>query len=167
MADLTSGWNLSLTAIVHTLTPMSFARLTLTAVLLGGSVASFFLDWSSNHLLSAAWHPHARFHGGLLLFLLAGVSITGTWLLWRKSKEPQVAITAAALISLSFWTPLFYVAFLVPGSTPWAGPVGHEPRFSGGVFYPNMVVAAVVVALTLGAWAAGWRAASRSVSAAR
>ncbi len=146
---------------------MRFARLTLTAVLLGGSVSSFFLDWSSNHLLSAAWHPHARFHGGLLLFLLAGVSITGTWLLWRESKEPQVAITTAALISLSFWTPLFYVAFLVPGSTPWAGPLGQEPHFNGGVFYPNMLVAAIVVAVTLCAWVAGVRAASPAQSIPR
>ena len=140
---------------------MKFARLTLTVILLAGSAASFFLDWSSNHLLNPLWHPHARFHGALLLFLLAGVSLTGTWLLWRRSKEPEVALTVAALLALSFWTPLLYVASLVPGSSPWAGPVGAEPRVAGQVFYPNMVAAAVVIAITLAAWRAGLRSALR------
>ena len=76
------------------------ARLILTAVLLAGAAASFVLDWSANHLLNPAWPGHAKFHGALLLFLLAGVSLTGVWLLWRESKEPEVALSAAALISV-------------------------------------------------------------------
>jgi hypothetical protein len=48
------------------------ARMLMTSVLLGGSLLSFVLDWSSNHLLNPLWHPHARFHGALLLFLFAG-----------------------------------------------------------------------------------------------
>jgi hypothetical protein len=131
---------------------MNLARAFLTAILLGGAGLSFILDWSSNHLLNPEWHPHARFHGGLLLFMLAGVSLTGTWLMWRKSKEPQVALTAAALLALSFWTPLLYVGSVVPGATPWAGPAGSQPHIGGAVFYPNLAVAAVFVLLTVGAW---------------
>ncbi len=112
---------------------------------------SFFLDWSGNHLLSPEWHPHARFHGGLLMFLLAGVSLTGTWLPWRKSKEPHIAILTAALIALSFWSPLLYVGSIVPGATPWAGKSGTAPHIGGHVFYPNIAVAVVFVLLTLGA----------------
>ncbi|MCU1262871.1 MAG: hypothetical protein JWO80_5756 [Bryobacterales bacterium] len=141
---------------------MKTSRAILTTILLGGSAISFFLDWSSNHLLSPEWHPHARFHGGLLLFLLAGVSLTGTWLLWRKSQEPQIALTVATLIALSFWTPLLYVGSLVPGSTPWAGTPGREPHIGGQVFYPNMAVAALFVLLTLGAWWLGRRASQRA-----
>jgi hypothetical protein len=136
---------------------MRTVRIILTAILLGGSAVSFYLDWSGNHILSPDWHPHARFHGGLLLFLLAGVSLTGTWLLWRKSQEPQIAIAVASLISLSFWTPLLYVGSIVPGSTPWAGPQGREPHVAGMVFYPNMAVAVLFVLLTLGAWWFGSR----------
>src|SRR5437764_8499131 len=95
------------------------AKVLMTFVLLGGSILGFVLDWSSNHLLNPLWHPHARFHGALLLFLLTGVSATGVWLLWRASKEPEVGVAVAALISLSFWTPFFYIAFLLPSSTPW------------------------------------------------
>ena len=83
------------------------ARVLMTFVLMGGSVLSFVLDWSSNHLLNPLWHPHARFHGALLLFLLAGVSIMATWLLWRRSKEPEVAFMVATAISVAYWTPLF------------------------------------------------------------
>ena len=84
------------------------AKVMLTLVLLGGAASSFVLDWSPNHLLNPAWHPHARFHVAQLLFFHAGVALTGTWLLWRKSKEPLVAVWAATLIAASFWMPLFF-----------------------------------------------------------
>ena len=134
------------------MTRMNLGKLLMTFVLVGGTVSSFFLDWSANHLLNPAWHPHARFHGGLLLFFLAGSSAIGVWLLWRKSNEPEIAFRAAALISLSFWSPLFYVASVLPGSTPWAGKPGSMPRIAGEVVYPNMVVAGVFLLLTAAAY---------------
>jgi hypothetical protein len=134
---------------------IKLARVILTAVLVGGAVASFVLDWSANHLLNPAWHGHAKFHGALLLFLLAGVSLTGVWLLWRDSKEPEVAITAAALISASFWTPLFYITTLLPGSTAWAGDPNAVPHLGGHVFLPNLVVAAGFLVATAAAWFLG------------
>src|SRR5258706_16039406 len=74
---------------------MGLGRLLLTGILLLQSVLGFALDWSGNHLLNPLWHPHARFHGALLLFLLTGVSLMGVWLLWRQSKEPEIAIVVA------------------------------------------------------------------------
>jgi len=127
---------------------VKLARVLMTLILLGGSVLSFVLDWRSNHLLNPLWHPHARFHGALLLFLLAGVSVMGTWLLWRRSMEPEVAFKVAAAISVAYWTPLFYIPFLLPSSTWWAGRPGAEPRIDGMVIYPNLVVAALVLLLT-------------------
>jgi hypothetical protein len=128
------------------------ARIILTIVLAAQAISGFALDWTPNHLLNPLWHPHARFHGGLLLFLLSGVSAVGVWLLWRESAEPHVGITVAALLSLSFWTPFFYVADLVPGATPWAGDPAHVPHLAGHVFYPNQAVAAVAIAITVVAW---------------
>src|SRR3954468_21820056 len=125
------------------------ARVLMTFVLMGGSVLSFVLDWSPNHLLNPLWHPHARFHGALLLFMLAGMSGTAIWLLWRNSSEPNVALRAAALLSLSFWTPLFYVTSVLPGATSWAGAPDADPRLSGSVVTPNLIVAAVFVLIAV------------------
>ena|SRR5215203_4821667 len=141
--------------VFETMRKLTVARLILTGVLVTGVVASFALDWSANHLLNPAWAGHARFHGALLLFLLAGVSAAGVWLLWRESREPHVAITAAAAISLSFWTPLFYITSILPGSTAWAGNPNAIPMIAGHVVLPNLVVASGFIALTGVAWTIG------------
>jgi hypothetical protein len=124
------------------------AKIVLTLVLAVGAVASFVLDWSPNHLLNPLWHPHARFHGALLLFFLGGVSATGIWALWRKSKEPELAVKVAALISVCFWTPLFFIPFLLTSSSWWAGESGGEPRILGRIIYPNLLVAGFFLLLT-------------------
>ena len=134
------------------MTRIRVAKVLMTFVLLGGSLLSFVLDWSPNHLLNPLWHPHARFHGALLLFLLAGVSITGTWLLWRRSPEPQVAFRVAAALSVAYWTPLFYIPLVLPSSTWWAGKPGAEPRLDGVMVYPNLVVAGLFLLLTAAAY---------------
>ncbi len=131
---------------------MKLGKLILTSILLLQSVLGFVLDWSANHLLNPLWHPHARFHGALLLFLLTGVSLMGVWLLWRPSKEPEIASTVAAIISFSFWTPFFYATILLPSSTLWAGDPAKIPHLGGAVFYPNVAVAGVFLAMTGAAW---------------
>jgi hypothetical protein len=120
----------------------------MTILLAASSSLSFILDWSPNHLFNPLWHPHARFHGALLLFFLAGVALTGTWLLWRRSAEPETAVTVAALLSASYWLPLFYIPYLLPSSSWWAGRPGSEPHVADVVFYPNLAVAALFLVLT-------------------
>ena len=131
---------------------LHISKIILSIVLLGGSVMSFALDWSRNHLLNPLWHPHARYHSAILLFLFAGVACTGAWLLWRRSLEPKVAITAAALLSASYWTPFFLVPFLLKESSWWAGTPGHEPRVGGVIIYPNLIVVGMFLAVTFFAW---------------
>jgi hypothetical protein len=133
------------------------ARILLTVVLIGGAAMSFVLDWSSNHLLNPLWHPHASYHSAILLFLYAGAASTATWLIWRRSKEPSVAFTAASLISLSYWTPFFYVPSLLPQASYWAGIPGHEPHVGGHILYPNLVVVCLFAAITVIAWFLGTR----------
>jgi hypothetical protein len=145
------------------MTRTTLARVLMTILLIGGSLLSFALDWSPNHLLNPLWHPHARFHGALLLFLLAGVSGMGTWLLWRRSREPEVAFKVSLTICIAYWTPLFYIPFLLPSSTWWAGKPGSEPHINGGVFYPNLVVAAVFLVVSILAY---WLSRSTSSPAA-
>lgn len=131
------------------MTRITFARVLMTAILLGGSVLSFVLDWSPNHLLNPLWHPHARFHGALLLFLLAGVSVLTTWLLWRRSPEPDLGLKIGLGIAIAYWTPLFYIPFLLPSSTWWAGKPGAEPHLNGVLIYPNLIVAAIFLLAAL------------------
>jgi tryptophan-rich sensory protein len=137
----------------------TLARCILTFVLIGGAAMSFLLDWRSNHLLNPLWHPHARYHAAVLLFLFAGAACVATWLLWRRSREPDVAFTAASLLSLAYWLPFFYVPFLLPKSSYWAGIPGHEPRIAGAIIYPNLFVVAVFVILTAVGWSLGRSAA--------
>lgn len=131
---------------------LKIARVLLTASLLGGATLSFVLDWSPNHLLNPAWHPHARFHAAQLLFFHAGVALTGTWLLWRKSREPLAAIAAAAMMSASFWMPLFFITSLLPGSNVWPGGPETIPRLGPYVFYPNLAVAAAFLLVIFLSW---------------
>lgn len=127
-------------------------RILLTGILVTQAVLGFVLDWSDNHLLHPMWHPHARFHGALLLFLLAGVSGLGVWLLWRNSKEPEVAAAAAAVICIAFWSPFFYSSQLLPGSSLWAGDPAHIPHLMGRVFYPNVLTAGIFLVATFIGW---------------
>jgi tryptophan-rich sensory protein len=135
--------------------PARSGRILLTFVLVGGAAMSFLLDWSPNHLLNPLWHPHARYHSAILLFLFAGIAATATWLLWRPTAEPRTAFTAAALLSLSYWTPFFYVPLLLKPASYWAGIPGHEPHIHGLLVYPNLVVVGLFVALTLLGWRLG------------
>jgi len=140
---------------------IQIGRSLLTFVLAVGALMSFVLDWSGNHLLNPLWHPHARYHAAILLFLFAGVASVGIWLLWRSSPEPEVAFTAASLLSLAYWTPFFYVPFVLPAASYWAGTPGHEPRWMGAIIFPNLVVVTTFVLLTATGWWFG-RAASRN-----
>jgi hypothetical protein len=119
----------------------------MTFVLVTQAALGFLLDWTPNHLLNPAWHPHARFHGALLLFLLAGSCGTCLWLLWRKSQEPRIALIASAAISAAFWAPFFFVTALLPGSTLWAGNPSTVPHIAGHQYFPNVVVAALFLVL--------------------
>jgi len=127
-------------------------RWLLTLVLLGGALMGFILDWQGNHLHNPLWHPHARYHAAILLFLFGGVAGVGTWLLWRPSKEPEVACTTAALLSLAYWTPFFYVPYVLPVASYWAGVPGHEPRVAGMIVYPNLLVVMLFVVMTVAGW---------------
>ncbi len=131
----------------------------LSFTLAGGAVVAFLVDWNVTHVFNPLWHPHARDHIATNLFFFAGVASVATWLLWRPSREPAV-FTAAALFSLAFWTPFFYVPLLAPTASYWAGAPGTEPRIAGAIVYPNLVIFAIFILLTAAGWWMGrssWR----------
>jgi hypothetical protein len=110
-------------------------------------------DWNTTHLFNPAWHPHARFHNALYLFLLDGMSLVVLWLLWRRSPEPDLGVTVATLFSTAVWTPFFFIEALIPGTSLVA--IDNLPVVTvGGMrFEPNVVIAAVMFLLTfIGYW---------------
>ena len=68
---------------------MTLGKWMMTFVLVAQAVLGFVLDWSPNHLLNPLWHGHARFHGALLLFQVAGVSATGVCCSGGNRKNPR------------------------------------------------------------------------------
>ena len=78
--------------------------------------------------------------------------MTATWLLWRRSKEPEIAFVMAAAVSAAYWTPLFYIPLILPAASWWAGKPGAEPHLEGMVFYPNLAVAGVFLLITIVAY---------------
>ncbi len=83
------------------------------------AAAAFLVNWSPSHLFSPLWHPEAKFQAALLLFFLAGACLTGIGAMWMQASRQPIRI--AGLLSLSFWTPIFYIKLLLPDSAAWAG----------------------------------------------
>ena len=142
----------------------------LTFLLVAGAVVSVAVDWNASHIFNPDWHPHAVFHDVVLLGFLCLTSGWATWLLWRRTAEPRVALLTAASVPVFFWG-MFPVAWAVPGSSPSAEWGGDAPAFldivdadittrphdhghAHGVLdhiplFPNEILAVVIVALTL------------------
>lgn len=122
------------------------ARGALSAFVLAGPLISFPLDWAPNHLLNPLWHDHARFHGALLLFYFLGASLASLYLLWHPRVPVRPAAVGAFAGMASFWAPLFWIPYVLPGATAWASDPSRIPSLGGVRYYPNLVVAGLFLA---------------------
>lgn len=128
-------------------------RIILSTVLIDTGVVSTAVDWNSSHIFNPTWVPHARFHDIAMLHLLNGVCILALWLMWRRSKEPEIGVRVAALIPVIFWGAFFYGTILVPGTSLKADPNEVLPSIAGIPLYPNVIVALINVVLAgVGYW---------------
>lgn len=125
------------------------SRILLSVVLVTTAVVSVAVDWNTTHLFNPDWHPHAKFHDAVMLWLLSGMSIVALWLLWRRSAEPDLGYTVAMLVPVIFWSPFFFVTLLVPGTSLQADLNEAPPRIAGIPIYPNVAVATISVVLAL------------------
>ena len=118
-------------------------------VLVVGAVISTAVDWNTTHLFNPTWHPHARFHDALFLLMLDGTTLIVLWLLYRPSREPDVAVIAATLFALAVWTPFLYIETLIPGTSLLASNDVPVLKLAGLVLPPNLAIAIVLIVLTL------------------
>jgi hypothetical protein len=136
------------------------SRILLSVVLVTSAVVSVAVDWNTTHLFNPEWHPHAKFHDAVMLWLLSGMSIMALWLLWRRSAEPALGYTVAMLVPVIFWSPFFFITLLVPGTSLQADLKEPPPMIGSIPIYPNVVVATISVILALTGYGLYW--ASRS-----
>jgi hypothetical protein len=122
-------------------------KLLLSFVLIAGAAVSVLVDMNHTHLFNHHWHPHAVFHDALMLLFLCGVSLLALWVLWRRSAEPAVGLRVAALVPVLFWTPFYYITWLLPHSSLNATDEAL-PVVAGVTVYPNVVVATLLLVLT-------------------
>lgn len=125
------------------------SRILLSVVLVATAVVSVAVDWNTTHIFNPEWHPHAKFHDVVMLWLLSGMSIMALWLLWRRSTEPDIAYTVAMLVPVVFWSPFFFVTLVIPGASLQADLKEAPPIVAGIPIYPNVAVATVCVLLAL------------------
>ena len=128
-------------------------RVLLTILLVATAGVSVFIDTRpDSHLFDDAWPAHAVFHDVMLLAYLSLLCVSGVWLTWRKGPEPSKDAAVAALICGGFWATFFLAAWF-PGASPAAHP--GEPPPVGGIGrmgYPNMLIAAAAVPLSVLGW---------------
>lgn len=125
------------------------SRILLSVVLVSTAVVSVAVDWNTTHIFNPEWHPHAKFHDVVMLWLLSGMSIMALWLLWRRSTEPDIAYTVAMLVPVVFWSPFFFTMLVIPGTSLKANLNEALPVVAGIPIYPNVAVATVSVILAL------------------
>ena len=127
------------------------AKILLSVLVVATTLVSIIADWNSSHVFNPDWSPHAKFHDIMLLTLLVGLLPLLLWLLWRKSAEPEVAVKVTTSILIVFWGS-FYLNYFIPGTSPQAFPDVAPPSLWGIPLYPNMVVAAIIIILSLVAY---------------
>jgi len=108
---------------------MLIGRILLTVALLSTLFGPIGADWNDTHVFNADWPPHARFHSVVGLFVTIGFSLTGLWLLWRRSIDYLPQLLVAMAVPVLAWGS-FFLAVLVPG-TGVEDHAGTLPRVVG------------------------------------
>jgi hypothetical protein len=100
-----------------------------------GAVGSTIIDnvaGPNAHIRAVStWPPHALFHDAAMFLLLDGATLICLWMLFRRSREPEVGARVTTLLVLAYWTPFFYITTLYPqASLAPTSPVGHPYNIS-------------------------------------
>lgn len=123
-------------------------RLLLSVAIISVAIAPLTADLNETHIFNDDWTPHARFHTAVLLFVSAGLSLIGLWLLWRRTAELRTHMFLAMLMPVLSWGS-FFPALLLPETGAEDTP-GELPRVAG--MPVNLFVALMFVMLSVGGW---------------
>lgn len=107
------------------------ARLMFSVALVASAAIATGVDWNHTHLFHPDWHPHARFHGALFIFLTNAMCAMGLWLLWRKTQDERLAFHIALCVMVALWAPFFLIETLVPGSSVLSHETDSRLGFAG------------------------------------
>jgi len=123
-------------------------RLLISVAAVITAIAPVRADWSTSHVFSSQWSPHARFHGVTYLGMAVTLAITAALsLLWGRPPRRETT-AAAAMIPIAYWSP-FFLAPLVPG-TALEDPGHPVPRVAG--LPANLLGAAATTASAALGW---------------
>ncbi len=127
-------------------------KILITFIIVSSTIISVAVDWNHTHIFNPEWTGHAVYHGLLFLNLLCGVSILGLWLMWRKSKEPELGVRIAVIITIIYRASFFYISLIVPTANPL--PSHEEPQHLAGIpIYVNVLASGIfVILILLGYW---------------
>jgi hypothetical protein len=108
---------------------MTAARFLVTFATLVTLIGSNAADWNDTHLFSELWSPHAKLHGGWMIFTYSLLSLYCLYLLWWPRTGQRGRTRAAAVIQGCIWLA-FFPAMLVP-DTALADPGRSIARIAG------------------------------------
>lgn len=89
----------------------------LTAVCAFAAVSGVVFDFTSTHIYSPAWPPHARFHGYLSIGRTVLIMLAAVVLAWGPVRAGLPYAWALLALLLCGWLGLWFIApLIVPGT---------------------------------------------------
>ncbi|WP_414573089.1 hypothetical protein [Nostoc sp. CCY 9925] len=112
---------------------------------------------ANGHMNNPAWLPHAKLHCAMSFFAAASLGSAALAILKVRPTSDRFSMGLAAFLGSAFWIGLIAAGFW-PGTSygflndPVLGNI-REPELGGISIYPNVVVAAIAIAIaTAGYW---------------
>jgi hypothetical protein len=128
--------------------PRFATRALVTLVALATCISPEIADFNATHLENPLWPAHARYHGVLLACAMVVAGSVAIAMVWRPcvQAERRLRVAIATGFPAALWAA-FFVALAFPDASSW--PDGGERPL---VVAPNVILAAVLVAISAVAW---------------
>ncbi|NMG21865.1 hypothetical protein [Brasilonema bromeliae] len=115
---------------------------------------------ANGHMNNPAWLPHAKLHCAMSFFAAVSLGSAALAILKVRPTSDRFSMGLAAFLGSAFWIGLIAAGFW-PGTSygflndPVLGNI-REPELGGITIYPNVVLAAISIAIAVvGYWLTG------------